>query len=630
MHSLIIAGALAVLAVSSLPAAAPVLSPDANGSASRHALKATPAAGVQTSTQGTTSNPAADDRRNRLTPDTDTHVTLRDFATRAEWEAHRDQVRARILRAAGLDPMPERTPLNVSRRGKLVRDGYTVETVVLETWPGFFLAGNLFVPTATPGPHPAVVSPHGHWTYGRFEHSALASVPARAQQLARQGHVVFTYDMVGYGDTTQVPHGFTGPREQLWSFGPLGLQLWNSLRVVDFLVSLPDVDATRIGATGASGGATQVFLLAAVDERIAYAAPVNMVSAYMQGGSLCENAPGLRHGISNLDIAAAIAPRPMLIVSATGDWTSHAPTEEVPAIRRIYALYDAVDALSDQQFDAPHNYHQGSREAVYRFMNAQAFGRTAPVEERGVRVEALADVQAWHGVARPATALGLDDLFASWRDAARRQADATDDVDVLRRRLAAVTEAVWPERVEHDERTGVLRRHAGAENIRARYRHGSGIPLLAVHEDGLEAGRAMPEVDAAMRAGRPVLVIEAFQTGASRVPRNRDAQHFLTFNLSDDQARVQDVVTAIRWLSEAAARRGREAGTVEVTAAGHARYWAALAAVVAPRGAVVLTQGLDGLAGDDETLARAAFVPGLQRVGGIGAVARVLAQGGGR
>src|SRR5690606_3410744 len=121
-------------------------------------------------------------------------------------------------------------------------------------------------------------------------------------------------------------------------------------------------------------------------------------------------------------------------------------------------------ALAEQQFDAPHNYHQGSREAVYRFMNTQAFGRTAPVEERGLRVEALADVQAWHGIARPqGSTRGLDALFASWREAARRQTDATSDSEELRRRLVSVTEAVWPERVVHDESAGVLRREAAGE-----------------------------------------------------------------------------------------------------------------------------------------------------------------------
>lgn len=564
--------------------------------------------------------PAADDVRNRLTPDTDTHVVLSTFADRAGWEAHRARVRQRILRTAGLDPLPARTPLSARRTGRLERNGYTVEKVVLETWPGFFLAGNLYMPS-TPGPHPAVVSPHGHWTYGRLENSGVASVPARAQQLARQGHVVFIYDMVGYADTTQIPHSFGGPREHLWAFGPLGLQLWNSMRVVDFLEALPEVDKTRIGATGASGGATQVFLLAAVDDRIAYAAPVNMVSAYMQGGSACENAPGLRHGISNLDIIAAIAPRPMLLVSATGDWTKHAPTEEVPAIRTIYELYGASDRLTDQQFDAPHNYHQQSREAVYQFLNTQAFGRREAVKEGGVRIETLADMLAWHAEARPSTALDLPGLFASWRDAARTQAEATTDVGVLRARLAGVTAAEWPAAVDRDA-AGVLSRRDVGDRVATWHRAGRGVPLVAVHPDGLEAGRALPEVQAAVKQGRPVVVLEAFQTGASVAPRSREHNHFLTFNVSDDQARIQDVVTAVRWVQETSGQP-----RVDVLGAGHARYWAALAAVVAPAGAVRVIGGVGELAGDDESLATWSYVPGLQRAGGMGAVARVVGSG---
>lgn len=561
---------------------------------------------------------ASGDVRNVQTPDTDTHVVMRTFDDRAAWETHREAVRQRVLRAAGLDPMPARTPLSPQRSGRLERRDYIVEKVVLETWPGFYLAGNLYLPR-TPGPHPAVVSPHGHWAYGRLEDSAVASVPARAQQLARLGHVVFIYDMVGYTDTNQIPHAFGGPREALWSFGPLGLQLWNSLRVVDFLESLPEVDATRIGATGASGGATQVFLLAAVDPRIAYAAPVNMVSAYMQGGSPCENAPGLRHGISNLDIIAAMAPRPMLLVSASGDWTNHAPVEEAPAIRRIYGLFGAEARLTDQQVDAPHNYNKASRELVYQFLNAQAFGKSEPVREVSMRADALPELLAWHNRLRPQTALTLESLFASWQDAARRQAEGETDMQALRARLASASAASWPSRVDRDA-AGVMTRPGEGDRVSTWYRAGRGVPLVSVHPDGLEAGRNLPTVRDAVRAGRPVLVLEAFQTGTSVAPRARTHPHFLTFNVSDDQARIQDVATALRWVTAETKQH-----QVEVVGDGHARYWTALAAIVAPAGMARPSGGVVGLAADDEALEKWCFVPGLQRAGGLAAVGRVLA-----
>ena len=91
--------------------------------------------------------------------------------------------------------------------------------------PGYYLGGNLYRPLK-PAPaagFPAIASPHGHWNYGRLEHTVLASIPARCINLAEQGYVVFCYDMVGYNDTIQTPHDFGNPVEQLWDFGPLSL-----------------------------------------------------------------------------------------------------------------------------------------------------------------------------------------------------------------------------------------------------------------------------------------------------------------------------------------------------------------------------------------------------------------------
>jgi dienelactone hydrolase len=552
------------------------------------------------------------DRRNVDVPDTDTHVTLGTFATKEAWDAHRARVRQQVLTAAGLDPMPDRTPLNPQRFGRLERDGYTIEKVLLETWPGFYLGGNLYVPTRS-GRHPAVVSPHGHWNYGRLEHQPLASVPMRAANLARRGHVVFIYDMVGYNDTTQVPHSFHGRRETLWSFGPLGLQLWNSLRVVDFLAALPEVDPTRIGATGASGGGTQTFLLAAVDDRIAYAAPVNMVSAYMQGGSYCENAPGLRLGISNLDIAAAFAPKPLLLTSATGDWTKNVPKEEFPAIKRIYDLYGAADKVSTMQVDAPHNYNQQTREAVYRFLDAQAFGRSDDGKERSAPIEKLGDMLALMGKTRPSNAIDDEALFADWRRAATAQAEATTDLEVLRTRLRHTLALPSTMTVTRDA-AGIISRGAG-DRVPSLWTPGKGRPLLVVHPDGSAAGNALPEVAAARKARRPILVLNVFQTGATVADRKRSHNHWLTFNVSDDQARVHDIVAALSWLPAGA--------DAEIIATGAARYWVSVAAAVTG-GRQTLAFDMAALAADDAAMERSCFIPGIQRVGGLRTVQRLV------
>lgn len=340
------------------------------------------------------------------------------------WTARRAAIRRQILTAAGLWPEFERPPLRPVVFGRLERDGYTVEKVRLETLPGLHLTGNLYRPRGPRGPFPGVASPHGHWKHGRFNDTKDGSVPGRAITLARLGFVVFSYDMVGYGDFKQLPHKFADPA---WGTGLLGLQLWNSLRAVDFLESLPDVDPKRLGATGASGGGTQTFLLTAVDDRIACSAPVNMVAAEFQGGCSCENAPFLRIGLNNVEIAAAAAPRPLLLVSCTGDWTKNVPTLEGPAIQRAYRALGAEDRFRVVQFQAGHNYNQDSREAVYAWMARWLQGRpdAMKIPEPPFTVEKREDLAVFgpdHPV--PEGALDAESLKTRLREKIRTQLES--------------------------------------------------------------------------------------------------------------------------------------------------------------------------------------------------------------
>src|SRR5688572_11433321 len=289
------------------------------------------------------------------------------FTDAVQWKKRAEYLRAHILATAGLLPMPERTPLAPEIFGKVAKNDYTVEKVYFQSLPGFLVTGNLYRPIGQ-GPFPAVLAPHGHWAYGRLENTALNSVPGRAINLARQGFVVFTYDMIGYDDSRQLPHTFGAKRETLWGMSLAGLQLWNSIRSLDFLQSLPDVQKDALAVTGESGGGTQTFLLAAVDDRVKVAVPVNMISLHMQGGCLCENAPVLRLDTNNVEIAATIAPRPLLMISATGDWTANTLEAEYPAVRAVYSLLDAPDHVQAVRMQADHNYNKESREAMYAWL----------------------------------------------------------------------------------------------------------------------------------------------------------------------------------------------------------------------------------------------------------------------
>ncbi len=564
-----------------------------------------------------------EDARNTVVPNTDTHFRMPTYNSLAEWEARKAQLRRQILTAAGLWPMPDRTPLNPRIFGRIENKDYSIEKVLLETLPGYYLGGNLFRPLGRTGRFPGVASPHGHWNYGRLEHTTLGSIPARAINLARQGYVVFTYDMVGYNDTLQTPHIFGGPTEQLWSFSPLGLQLWNSLRAVDFLQSLPDVDPERIAATGASGGGTQTFLLAAVDERVKFSAPVNMVSAIMQGGCVCENAPNLRLNAFNVEFAAMMAPRPMLMVSATGDWTRNTPQEEFPAVRSIYALYGKPENVENIHIDAPHNYNQASREAVYRFFGKHILGETDPrkLAERSIRLEKLQDMLVLHNRTLPRGALDSAGLFRWWREMSRRQAASTRDLEALRERLRLAMVAEWPEEVTSQVRGEhvILSRPGKGDRVPGLLIAGLPPAALVVHPEGAQAARRSPAVAALLKARRTLLMIDAFQTGSAVAPRDRSHRHFLCFNQTDDAHRAQDILTALRFL------QSRQPGGLELIGLDRAAVWALFAAAVAPVD-LKLTADLSGFGGSDEDFIAQFFVPGIQRAGGLEVALRLTAR----
>jgi hypothetical protein len=509
------------------------------------------------------------------------------FDSRAAWEQRAAYVREHVLASAGLLPLPEKTPLNPVVFGELTRSGYTVSKVYFESLPGFFVTGNLYRP-AGEGPFPAILSPHGHWTYGRLENSPLVSGPGRAISLARQGFVVFTYDMVGYNDSRQLTHTFGGPREHLWGLSLAGLQLWNSIRSLDFLESLPYVKRDAIGITGESGGGTQTFLLTAADARVAAAVPVNMISLHMQGGCLCENPPGLRLDTTNVEIAATIAPRPLLMVSATGDWTNETLELEYPAVRSLYALVGAADRVSAVRFTAEHNYNKDSREAMYGWMGRWLKGAPTsdPVTERSFTPDALPELLVFHGRAIPDRAVSEKALRASWIEAARQQLAATP----LAVRAAALRHA--------------LGFAAAAESKAAAATPARRPPVLIAGDT--------PEVAAALRkAGYTVRAITFTpfdQAAADKV------RHFDTYNRTRAAQRVADIVGALR----------AEPGAILVAAGDAALAGVLASAINPPRLAILEVQGFE-TDRDDGYLARL-YAPGLRRAGDL-QTASEIAQG---
>lgn len=575
------------------------------------------------------------------------------------WLARKQKLRERILVSTGLYPLPEKTPLSPRVYGRVERDGYVIEKVVLETLPGFFLSGNLYRPSTPLAPGtkvPGILNPHGHWAEGRV----AADVQARCAGQARMGAIAFLYDMVGYHDSKAFGHtAFADDEARAYGMNLNGLQLWNSIRALDFLTSLPEVDAKRIACTGESGGGTQTFELCAVDDRIAVAAPVCMVSHGFQGGCLCENAPNKRVDTDNVEFAAMFAPKPQLLVGATGDWTSKILEHGVPEIRATYRLFNAEHNLLAVVHDAPHNYNKASRESVYTFLKQHLWGEPSPfpVKEKEFAAETGSALSTWDAEhPRPADALdpaklkaNLREVYlsqiASWKPASKGQ--WLQSKAVVKTGLGQILSCELPKKDALE-----LVRGEAVLNDRYRYRSsvvqfaqrgrgdlGSALLLTPVsvqptkkpdvitviaHPGGSKAilgsdGSPNELVEGLLEANQGVLLIEPFLGGQTEAIAKRQSSNFYaTYNRTILAERVQDILNAV----VAARELGRGVNLVGLEGAGP------LVVLARPFAGSISRTAADAAGWEFTTslpITHEMFVPSALRYGGMKAFAALSA-----
>ncbi|MDX1969812.1 MAG: alpha/beta hydrolase family protein, partial [Planctomycetaceae bacterium] len=292
-----------------------------------------------------------------------------------EWQQQRLRIRERLEAAWGGFPT-EHCPLEPRKLAEFQRDGYRVEKLLLQTMPGVWMTALAYVPDV-PGKRPAILQVHGHWKHAKVE----PVVQSRCIGAAKLGYFVLAVDAFGagergLGEALGEYHGeMVGAT--LFPIGrPLsGIQVYENMRCVDYLQSRPEVDAERIGITGASGGGNQTMYAGAWDERLRAVVPVCSVGNYQAylgpACCMCEVVPGALAFTEESGIPGLTAPRALMPCNVTRDGTQFAIREarkSVVGAQYVYDLLEKPDALYHATFHWHHDYHQPIREAMYGWM----------------------------------------------------------------------------------------------------------------------------------------------------------------------------------------------------------------------------------------------------------------------
>ncbi len=335
-----------------------------------------------------------------------------------EFNERKKELRECLIKTLGINPKLKGGPLHSIMRPATVMKGYTVQNVAFESMPGYYVTGNLYKPLGK-GPFPVILSPHGHF-YSETD-KAISQDSGRyapdmqtyCAGLAKMGAIVFIYDMYSWGESVLQ----TGSQTYHYTAFSPAIQTWNSIRSLDFVLSLPGADKKRVGVTGASGGGTQAILVSALDERVTANVPVVMVSSSFDGGCQCESGLPIhncgKYKTNNAEIAALFAPRPQLIISEEADWTRSVPGTDFPYLKKVYNFYGKVTNIENAHLsDMHHDFRITKRVPMYTFfsktfglnLNAISDGN-GNIDEDGITIQNSKDMHVFGtGYSLPANA----------------------------------------------------------------------------------------------------------------------------------------------------------------------------------------------------------------------------------
>jgi dienelactone hydrolase len=262
-----------------------------------------------------------------------------------------------------LSPLPAKPVSKPIITPKRIMDGYEVENIALEIMPGVYVNGSIYRPTKFNGKLPVVLSPDGHWEKHRYR----ADCQIRCATIAKMGAITVSYDLFAWGES-MLQFKYEDHRRPLAQT----IQTLGGIRILDYMLSLPEADASRVGISGGSGGGSHTVLMAAMDQRIKLSAPVVSMSSYFYGGCPCESGMPIHTcggGTNNVELAAMAAPNPMLVVSDGSDWTAETPLHDFPYLQKVYGYYGATNKVENVHLPTEkHDFGVNKRIALYDFL----------------------------------------------------------------------------------------------------------------------------------------------------------------------------------------------------------------------------------------------------------------------
>lgn len=521
----------------------------------------------------------------------------------AQWKQRLPRLRQEYLDMLGLWPLPEKTPLKAAVTGSFVRDGVVVEMVHLQSMPGLYVTGNLYRPRDAKGPLPTVLYVCGH--SGRGRDGNKVAFQDHAMWFARHGYVCLVIDTLQLGEVKGVHHGTYSQNRWHWhslAYTPAGVECWNGVRAIDYLLTRKEVDPDKIGVTGISGGGAVTIWIAAADPRVKVAVPVSGMSdlesyvadKVVNGHCDCMFLVNL-YGWEWTTVAALIAPRPLLFANSDADriFPMDGNRRIVDRLRLVYDRYDKLGLVAEHVSEGGHDYRPDLRLAIFTFFDRHLMGvrrKVADADDAPLPGPRLRVFPEDKDLPKDSINGRIDDSFVRTAKIVPPEQGAfaawkAKLVGELRRKPFRA----FPERLPRAVAKGAATKHGGLTghalygewdvpsflSSPAREAARSGKGLLVVMNDGDAA-----ELPAWLRErakDREVRLLWPRGTGPFAWPKasppNYVARSLALLGETVDQGRVRDAVAAVRWLREEESPRewelaGRgEAGVIAAYAA---------------------------------------------------------------